>query len=126
MQDSDIDKLVLEYCKKRGCVQARQLSLPGTSAYSDQAWVYLCSFKQTEALLRQEAGVESMALSTQRLHINNKGIVENVLYSLADSNPKQYANSFDKLATWVDNSLDLYRVSRIAKTTRCVFTLHTC
>lgn len=59
-----------------------------------------------------------MALSTQRLHINSKGIVENVLYSLADSNPKQYANSFYKLATWVDNSLDLYRVSCTAEITQ--------
>ena len=52
-----------------------------------------------------------MALAKQRLHINNKGIVENVLYSLADNDPTQYADSFNKLATWVDNSLDVYRVN---------------
>ena len=52
-----------------------------------------------------------MALSSQRLHVNSKGIVENVLYSLADNNPQQYATSFLRLAAWVDNSLDLYRVS---------------
>ena len=52
-----------------------------------------------------------MALSTQRLHVNSKGIVENVLYSLADNNPQQYATSFLRLAAWVDNSLDMYRVS---------------
>lgn len=70
----------------------------------------LCRYNKTEALLRQEAGVDAMALSSQRLHINSKGVVENVLYSLADSNPQQYANGFQKLATWVDNSLDIYRV----------------
>lgn len=54
-----------------------------------------------------------MAMSSQRLHVNSKGIVENVLYSLADSNPQQYANGFQKLATWVDNSLDIYRVTSL-------------
>lgn len=60
--------------------------------------------------MRQEAGVDTMALASQRLHVNNNGIVENVLYSLADNNPRQYADSFVRLAAWVDNSLDLYRV----------------
>lgn len=83
MQDSDLDKLFVEYCKKRG-------------------------FAKTEALLRQEAGVDSMALS-QRLQVNSNGIVENVLYSLVDQDPRQYATSFHRLAAWVDNSLDLYR-----------------
>ncbi|KAL3137829.1 hypothetical protein ABBQ38_005084 [Trebouxia sp. C0009 RCD-2024] len=84
MQDADIDRIVLEYCKKRG-------------------------FARTEALLRQEAGVDAMALAPQRLHVNSNGIVENVLYSLADHSPKQYADSFHRLAAWVDNSLDQYR-----------------
>ena len=51
-----------------------------------------------------------MALASQRLQINSSGIIENVLYSLADQNPKQYADSFHRLAAWVDNSLDMYRV----------------
>ena len=51
-----------------------------------------------------------MALSSQRLHVNSSGIVENVLYSLADQNPQQYADSFQRLAAWVDDSLDLYKV----------------
>lgn len=72
----------------------------------------LCRFARTEALLRQEAGVDAMALAPQRLHVNSNGIVENVLYSLADHSPKQYADSFHRLAAWVDNSLDLYRVCR--------------
>ena len=53
-----------------------------------------------------------MALASQRLHVNSNGIVENVLYSLADQDPKQYAESFQTLAAWVDNSLDLYRVRK--------------
>ncbi|KAA6423212.1 hypothetical protein WJX79_007050 [Trebouxia sp. C0005] len=84
MQDADIDKLVLEYCKKRG-------------------------FAKTGALLREEAGVDSMALSAQRLQVNGNGIIENMLYSLADQDPTKYADSFQKLASWVDNSLDLYK-----------------
>ena len=51
-----------------------------------------------------------MALSTQRLKVNSNGIIENMLYSLADQDPRQYADSFQRLAAWVDNSLDLYRV----------------
>lgn len=51
-----------------------------------------------------------MALSTQRLQVNSNGVIENMLYSLADQDPRQYADSFQRLAAWVDNSLDLYRV----------------
>lgn len=51
-----------------------------------------------------------MALSSQRLQVNSNGVIENVLYSLADQNPKQYADSFQRLAAWVDSSLDMYRV----------------
>ena len=69
-----------------------------------------CSFAKTGALLREEAGVDSMALSAQKLHVNGNGIIENMLYSLADQDPTQYADSFQKLASWVDNSLDLYKV----------------
>ena len=74
-----------------------------------------CRFAKTEALLRQEAGVDSMALS-QRLQVNSNGIVENVLYSLVDQDPRQYATSFHRLAAWVDNSLDLYRVRKTVTT----------
>ena len=39
------------------------------------------------------------------------GIVEDLLYFLtADDDPSRYALGFDRLATWVDNSLDQYKV----------------
>ena len=79
----------------------------------------LCRFAKTEALLRQEAGVDTMALSSQRLHVSSSGIVENVLYSLADQNPTQYADSFQRLAAWVDHSLDLYRVCQTSLNQAC-------
>ena len=79
----------------------------------------MCRFARTEALLRQEAGVDTMALASQRLHVNSNGIVENVLYSLADHNPRQYADSFHRLAAWVDNSLDLYRVRKTRLHSAC-------
>lgn len=69
--------------------------------------------------MRQEAGVDTMALASQRLHVNSNGIVENVLYSLADHNPRQYADSFHKVAAWVDNSLDLYRVRKTRLHSAC-------
>ena len=75
-----------------------------------------CSFAKTGALLQEEAGVDSMALSAQRLHVNGNGIIENVLYSLADQDPTQYADNFQKLASWVDNSLDLYKVRYVTTT----------
>ena len=30
----------------------------------------------------------------------------------AEKDPKTYSEAFDKLTQWVDNALDLYRVSR--------------
>jgi hypothetical protein len=86
--------------------------------------VLWCSFAKTEALLREEAGVDSMALSAQRLQVNGNGIIENMLYSLADQDPTQYADSFQKLASWVDSSLDLYKV-RYGTTTVSAW-LHIC
>ena len=52
---------------------------------------------------------DDMALA-HRLHLH-KGVVENLVLAFdADSDPKAYAESFDRLAAWVDNSLDVYRV----------------
>lgn len=112
MQDADIDRIVLEYCKKRGCVTSSGYLCKREGHLQDRKSSGFCRFARTEALLRQEAGVDAMALAPQRLHVNSNGIVENVLYSLADHSPKQYADSFHRLAAWVDNSLDQYRVRR--------------
>lgn len=41
----------------------------------------------------------------------DKGIVEDLLlYLVADNDPEQYVKAFDRLASWVDHSLDLYQV----------------
>ena len=48
-----------------------------------------------------------------------KGLVEDLLYFLtAEDNPSRYALGFDRLAAWVDNSLDQYQVLHIATSTR--------
>lgn len=124
MQEADIDKIVLEYCKKRGWVKLHRDTCLNKTILSGLQACSLYRFAQTEAFLRKEAGVDTMALSSQRLHVNSSGIVENVLYSLADQNPSQYADSFQRLAAWVDNSLDLYRVCHMRLHAGCEACIH--
>ena len=41
----------------------------------------------------------------------DKGIVEDLIfYLVADNDPEQYVVAYDRLAAWVDNSLDIYQV----------------
>lgn len=41
-----------------------------------------------------------------------KGLVKDLIYYLtAEEDPAKYTKSFDRLATWVDNSLDQYKVT---------------
>jgi hypothetical protein len=41
-----------------------------------------------------------------------KGLIQDLIYYLtAEEDPGQYTKSFDRLATWVDNSLDQYKVA---------------
>ena len=59
----------------------------------------------------KEAGAEEMALA--QLLDSEDGVVENLLFSTAaEGDPAAYAAAYDRLAAWVDSSLDLYRVSR--------------
>lgn len=86
MKQADLDYLVLQYLKKRGLSQAEQI------------------FKQ-ESHLQEE---EEMALVHQL--DTEQGIVQNLLfYNAADNDPEQYLVSFDRLAAWVDNSLDMFK-----------------
>lgn len=51
-----------------------------------------------------------MAL-VHRLNVN-KGVVEHLVTHFAnDNDPKTYVDAYDGLTTWVDNSLDMFRVS---------------
>lgn len=39
-----------------------------------------------------------------------KGLIRDLIYYMtAEEDPGRYAKSFDRLATWVDNSLDQYK-----------------
>ena len=36
-----------------------------------------------------------------------------LLFNIADGDTKRFLEEFDRLASWVDNSLDLYKVLRV-------------
>ena len=52
---------------------------------------------------------EAMALAHQ-LDVQ-QGVIENLANVASDNDPAIYADTYERLANWVDNSLDLYRVS---------------
>ena len=62
--------------------------------------------------LRLESkGLQAPQMSLAPQPDPKKGLVEDLLYFLtADDNPSRYALGFDRLAAWVDNSLDQYQV----------------
>lgn len=74
-----------------------------------------CRHTETAAsFLKQVPGLESsgteMAL-VHRLNVN-KGIVEHLVTHFAnDNDPKTYVEAYEALTIWVDNSLDMFRVS---------------
>ncbi len=66
----------------------------------------------------KEAGAGDMAL--QHLLDSEDGVIENLLFSTAaEGEPTAYLQAFDRLAAWVDNSLDLYRVGRGSLCVNC-------
>ena len=66
----------------------------------------------------KEQGAQPMAL--QHLLDSEDGVIENLLFNTeAEGKPAAYLQAFDRLATWVDNSLDLYRVGD--RTPCCLF-----
>lgn len=73
-----------------------------------------CSFTEAERVLQleiKEAGAQDMAL--QQLLDSEDGVIENLLFStVADGDLAAYVHAYDRLAAWVDSSLDLYRVRR--------------
>ena len=66
-------------------------------------------FRATEQSLRQESGVQpEMALTTS---LTQEGsLVDNLLHFLADEGPSGLLEGYVKLGTWVDNTLELYKV----------------
>lgn len=70
-----------------------------------------CRFSQTSRQLRSEATAlnRPMSLGPSR---DTTGVASDLLFFLAaDGQAPHYVTSFDRLAAWVDNSLDQYRVS---------------
>jgi hypothetical protein len=78
---------------------------------------YPCRYKDAEKSFRTDAKLqeeeEEVSLSH---HVDpDQGLVQGLLFSYAAENePEVYVKQFDQFAGWVDNSLDLYRVSRIS------------
>jgi hypothetical protein len=73
----------------------------------------LCRYLQAVRCLRLESRAlqqgPQMSLAPQP--DPKKGLVEDLLYFLtAEDNPGRYALGFDRLAAWVDSSLDQYQV----------------
>lgn len=76
--------------------------------------VFIFRYTEAEAAFKRTAQIpddEPMALS-DRLNVH-KGVVEHMVTCFtAESDPQVYVTGFEKLATWVDNSLDMCRVSK--------------
>ncbi|KAK9828987.1 hypothetical protein WJX72_003246 [[Myrmecia] bisecta] len=88
MREAALDRLVFQYLQKRKFLQA-QRAFEHESRMNDGT---------------AAAQAQQMALEPE------KGFVEDLLfYITADNDTAQYVSSFDKLAAWVDHSLDLYR-----------------
>ena len=74
----------------------------------------MCRYLQAVRCLRLEAKTFQQNQMTVAPQPNPRsGIVEDLLYFLtAEDDPSRYAQGFDRLSTWVDNSLDQYKVQR--------------
>ena len=66
-------------------------------------------FRATEQSLRQESGVPPEMAFTSSL-AEEGSLVDNLLHFLADEGPSGLLEGYVKLGTWVDNTLDLYKV----------------
>ncbi|KAF5828754.1 hypothetical protein DUNSADRAFT_17116 [Dunaliella salina] len=87
MKQAEWEQLILCYLQEKGYKEA------------EQAFQRSCRLDE-----------EEMAL-TDRLSAY-KGVVEQLVSHFnVESEPSVYAESFDRLSNWVDNALDMYRVS---------------
>ena len=69
-----------------------------------------CRLSQTSLQLQRELEGKQMTLATQP--DGNTGVVDRLLlYLSADNEPAQYSSSFDVLTGWVDNMLQMYKVT---------------
>lgn len=90
MQESDFQLLIKEYLRKKGYTDAEQ------------------AFTRDAGSLPKAHDMLSNRLDVHR------GVVENLVqHFTADGggSPQSHADAYDKLVNWVDNSLDIYRVS---------------
>ena len=63
-------------------------------------------FRQEAASLQAEPAAD-MPLSGGE----ERAVFEDVLlYNVSEGDPERYIHEFDRLATWADNSLDIYKV----------------
>ncbi|KAI3425901.1 hypothetical protein D9Q98_007874 [Chlorella vulgaris] len=89
LRNTDVDKLVLQYLRKR-------------------------NFKEAEKVLELE--IKESVPATDQLAQSwlgrggEEGVVEGLLFATsAEGDPAELVAAFDRLAAWVDNSLDLYK-----------------
>jgi hypothetical protein len=134
LRNTDVDRLVLEYLRKRKWVKRSRIHpakrrcmiqpshpaaacLPLTPArLGCPPRVFPRSFKEAEKVLQlemKEAVPEQEVLVQSWLgQGQGEAVVERLLFATAGGgDPAELAASFERLATWVDNSLDLYKVS---------------
>ena len=86
MQEADFQALIREYLKRRG-------------------------WDDLEKSFKEKVSPSSEFMLSNRLNIH-RGVVEQLVEHFSISNgPEGDVESYDKLVSWVDNSLDIYRVS---------------
>ncbi|BDA43395.1 Transcription initiation factor TFIID subunit 5 [Coccomyxa sp. Obi] len=86
-KEAYIDKLLLQYLEKKKYTQA------------------------SHALRLDSKALQSGQMTLAPQPDPKKGLIRDLIYYMtAEENPGHYAKSFDRLATWVDNSLDQYKM----------------
>eukprot|EP00887_Chlorella_sp_A99_P008015 scaffold12.g8015.t1 len=89
LRDADIDDLVLQYLRKRNFTEAG---------------------KVLELEIRESRSTGTAAMALQHWLDVDSGVVDNLVFgAAAEGDPAAYVQSFERLAAWVDGSLDLYK-----------------
>lgn len=73
----------------------------------------VCRLQQTSRQLKAESQLLAQSMTLQTHRGGNGAASDLMYYMTAEGKPEKYNKSFDCLAEWVDNSLDMYKASSI-------------
>lgn len=73
---------------------------------------YVSRYKEAQRALEKEVGPqEKDEMSLAHRLETTKGVVQQLVENFAaEGDPQLYVDAYDRLVSWVDNALDIYRV----------------